>query len=62
MMQLGPPELKKSMEAFRDRHCKTTFYEIAEYDGFKSTFEWVLLSFSSMPLDHSLTLEQFHIL
>ena len=57
MMQLDSPKLKKGIERFRDRHCKTAFYEITEHDGFKSTFEWVLLSFSFMPQNHNLTLE-----
>ena len=59
---IGFPELKKGMEEFRDRHYKTAFYEIAEHDGFKSTFEWVILYFSCMSLNHSLTLKQLQIL
>ena len=42
MMQLNSPELKKGMEKFRDGYCKTTFYEIAEHEGFKSTFIWII--------------------
>ena len=62
MMKLDSPELKKGMEKFRDRYCETMFYEIAEHDGFKSTFEWVILYFSCMSLNHSLTLKQLQIL
>ena len=57
MMQLDSPELKKGMEKFRDRYCETMFYEIAEHDGFKSTFIWVILSLNCTPLNYSLTWE-----
>ena len=62
MMQLDSPEVKKSMEKFRNRYCKATFHEIAEQNGFKSTFERIILSFAYAPLDHSLTLEKTHSL
>ena len=62
MMQLDSPEVKKSMEEFRNRHCKTTFHEITEHNGFKSTFEGVIFSFACTPLDHSLTLQKIHSL
>ena len=62
MMQLDSTEVKKSMEEFRNRHCKTAFHEIAEHDGFQCTFEWVLFPFSRTPQNHILTLEQLHIL
>ena len=62
MMQLDPPEVKKIMKKFRNRHCKATFHEITEQNGFKSTFERIIFSFARMSLDHSLTLEQTHIL
>ena len=62
MMQLDSPELKMGVKEFWDRYCETTFYEIAEHDGFKSTFTWIILSFSGTPLNHSLTLEQAYIL
>ena len=62
MMQLDSTEVKKSMEEFRNRHCKTAFHEIAEHNGFESTFQRIIFSFSCTPLNHSLTLEQLHIL
>ena len=62
MVQLDSPELKKSMKELRNRHCNTAFHEIAEHDGFESTFEKIILSFSCTPLNHSLTLQQFQIL
>ena len=62
MIQLDSLELKKSMEEFGNRHCQTAFHEIAKHDGFESTFEWVILSFSCTPLNHSLTLEKPHSL
>ena len=62
MMQLDSPEVKKSMEEFRNRYCKTTFHEITEHNGFKSTFERIIFSFPCTPLNHSLTLEKPHSL
>ena len=62
MMQLDFPEVKKRMEEFRNRHCKTMFHEIAEHNSFESTFERIIFSFRCMPLNHSLTLEQPHSL
>ena len=62
MIQLDSLELKKSMEEFGNRHCQTAFHEIAKHDGFESTFEWVILSFSCTPLNYSLTLKQTHSL
>ena len=58
MMQLDSPEVKKSMEEFRNRYCKTTFHDITEHNGFKSTFERIIFSFACAPLDHGLTLEK----
>ena len=62
MMQLDSTEVKKSMEEFRNRHCKTAFHEIAEHNGFESTFQRIIFSFSCTPLNHCLTLEQLHSL
>ena len=61
-MQLDSPEVKKSMEKFRNRYCKATFHEITEQNGFKSTFERIIFSFACAPLDHGLTLEKTHSL
>ena len=61
MMQLDSTEVKKSMEEFRNRHCKTAFHEIAEHNGFESTFQRIIFSFSCTPLNHSLTLEQLYV-
>ena len=62
MMQLDSPEVKKSMKKFRNRYCKATFHEITEQNGFKSTFERIILSFACAPLDHNLILEKTHSL
>ena len=62
MMQLDSPKVKKSMGKLRNRYCKATFHEIAEQNGFKSTFERIIFSFACAPLDHSLTLEKTHSL
>ena len=62
MMQLDSPEVKKSMKKFRNRYCKATFHKITEHNGFKSTFERIIFSFTCTPLDHSLTLEKTHSL
>ena len=62
MMQLDSPEVKKSMEKFKNRYCNATFHEIAKQNGFKSTFERIIFSFACTPLHHSLTLEKTHIL
>ena len=62
MMQLDSPEVKKSMEEFRNRHYKTTFHKITEHNGFKSTFERIIFTFPCTPLNHSLTLEKPHSL
>ena len=62
MMQLDSLEVKKSVEKFRNRYCKATFHEITEQNGFKSTFERIIFSFTCAPLDHSLTLKKTHIL
>ena len=62
MMHLDSPEAKKIMKELRNRYCKTTFHEITEHNGFKCTFERIILSFACTPLDYSLTLEKTHIL
>ena len=61
-MQLDSPEVKKTMEKFRNRYCKTTFHKITEHNGFKCTFERIIFSFVCTLLDYSLTLEKTHIL
>ena len=61
-MQLDSPEVKKSMEKFRNRYCKATFHKITEHNGFKSTFKGVIFSFTHTLLDYGLTLEETHIL
>ena len=58
MMQLDSPEVKKSMEKIKNRYCNATFHEIAKQNGFKSTFERIIFSFTCTPLDHSLILEK----
>ena len=62
MMQLDPPEVKKIMKKFRNRHYKATFHEITEHNGFKCTFERIIIPFACTPLDHSLILEKTHSL
>ena len=62
MMQLDSPELQKSIEELRYRKCKTAFHKVTKHNGFKSTFKWIMFSFTRTPLDYGLTLEKTHIL
>ena len=62
MMHLDSPEAKKIMKELRNRYCKAIFHEITEQNGFKSTFERIILSFACAPLDHNLILEKTHSL
>ena len=57
-MQLDSPEVKKSMEKFRNRYCKATFHKITEHNDFKCTFEGIIFPFACVPLYHSLILEK----
>ena len=62
MMQLDSPELQKGIEELRYRKCKTAFHKVMKHNGFKSTFKWIMFSFTRTPLDYGLTLEKTHIL
>ena len=62
IMQLDSAELQRSIEEFRHRKSKTPFHKITEHNGFKGTFHRVIFSFACTPLDHTLSLEEPHIL